>query len=292
MKTPQKAGIVSGILIIACTGFSDSGIRDHRLQYSNRNNSNMQPILIDKFIVPEEAKEEFVNRLNTNLDFIGTLPGFVKTAVYEQTDGEGEFNFVTTAFWESNEALTNAKEAVKNEYQRQGFDPPEMFERLNIRMDRAVYREKTTILQSSAKNKQVVRRLYEECLNKREFELLKELVNEDYTGLSGETGPSAFEGSVRSIIRAFPDIRWTIEDLVAEGDKVTVRWSWQGIHTNTFRGIFPPTQKHVTDHAIAIYQFRDNKIINAWIQTDRLGFLQQIGVIPGDLRKLSLPQEE
>ncbi|MEX2345751.1 MAG: ester cyclase [Balneolaceae bacterium] len=292
MKSAQKVVILSGILIIAGTGRFHSGISDHLLQYSNATNLIMQPILIDKFIVPQEAKEEFINRLDTNLDFIRTLPGFVKTAVYEQTGGEGEFNFVTTAFWESNEALVNARTAVTNEYQKQGFDPPEMFERLNIRMDRAVYREKTTISQSPEKNKQVVRRLYEECLNKREFSLLKELVDEDYTGISGETGPSGFGGSLRSIIRAFPDIRWTIEALVAEGDKVTVRWSWQGVHTDTFRNIFPPTQKHVTDHAIAIYQFRDNKIINAWIQTDRLGFLQQIGVIPGDLRELPLPWNE
>ncbi|MEX0646644.1 MAG: ester cyclase [Balneolaceae bacterium] len=292
MKSAQKAVILSGILIIAGTGCFHSGISDYLLQYSNTTNLIMQPILIDKFIVPQEANEEFINRLDTNLDFIRTLPGFVKTAAYEQTGGEGEFNFVTTAFWESNEALESAKKAVKNEYHRQGFDPSEMFNRLNIKIERAVYREKTTISQSPEKNKQVVRRLYEECLNKQEFSLLKELVDEDYTGISGETGPSGFEGSLRSIIRAFPDIRWTIEDLVAEGDKVTVRWSWQGVHTDTFRNIFPPTQKHVTDHAIAIYQFRDNKIINAWIQTDRLGFLQQIGVIPGDLRELPLPRKE
>lgn len=127
------------------------------------------------------------------------------------------------------------------------------------------------------KNKEVVRRLYEDCLNKRDFELLGELISEDYSGIRRETGPSGFQKTTQSIIQAFPDIKWTIEDLVAEGDKVVVRWSWQGTHTGTFRNLFPPTRAKVTDHAIAIYQLRDSKIVKAWIQSDRLGFLQQLG---------------
>lgn len=139
-------------------------------------------------------------------------------------------------------------------------------------------------------NKEVVRRLYEECLNKRQFEVLSELIAEEYTGIRGEKGPTGFEETVRSIIQGFPDIQWTVEDLIAEGDKVVVRWSWQGTHTGTFRGFLPATQQPVSDHAIAIYQFRDAKIVRAWIQSDRLGFLQQLGMIPEDLRTLAQSQ--
>ena len=58
----------------------------------------MKPlILIDKFIVPLQAREEFVERMSVNRSFIKTLPGFVEDTAYEQTGGEGEFNFVTIA---------------------------------------------------------------------------------------------------------------------------------------------------------------------------------------------------
>ena len=137
------------------------------------------------------------------------------------------------------------------------------------------------------KNKEIVRRLYEECLNKRNFELLNVFIANDYAGSKDESGPAGFAGNVQSIIKAFPDIQWKVEYLIAEDNKVVVRWSWQGTHTDTFRGFFPATQKQVTDHAIAIYEFDNYKIVKASIQTDRLGFLQQLGIIPQDLNTLS-----
>lgn len=279
--------ILSGLLLVACSNLFAQESNDPQIKNSNTNTSAMQTILIDKFIVPSDAEEEFNSRLNTNLDFIRTLPGLVEATAFEQTGGEGEFNYVTTAVWENDEAFKSAKETVREKYQKEGFDPQEMFKRLNIKMGRASYKKKIAVPGTAEKNKEIVRRLYEDCLNTRNFELLDEFVAEEYEGIRDETGPSGFEESVQSIIRAFPDIQWTIEDLIAEGDRVTIRWSWQGIHTGIFRGFLTPTQNHVTDHAIAIYQFRNNKIIKAWIQTDRLGFLQQTGVIPEDLRKLS-----
>lgn len=145
--------------------------------------------------------------------------------------------------------------------------------------------------QTPEKNKEIVRKLYQDCLNKRNFELLKEFIAEDYAGIRGEKGPAGFTETVQSIIQAFPDIRWTIEDLIEAEDKVVVRWSWQGTHEGTFRGFLQASHKKVTDHAIVIYQFRDHKIIKAWIESDRLGFLQQIGVVPQDLGSLAQPQK-
>lgn len=85
-----------------------------------------------------------------------------------------------------------------------------------------------------------------------------------------------------AVIDAFPDIKWTIEDIISEGDKVVVRWHWNGIHKAPFRGI-PPSNKAVVDNANVIYQLKDGKITASWIQGDRLGVLTQIGVIPKDL---------
>jgi steroid delta-isomerase-like uncharacterized protein len=130
-------------------------------------------------------------------------------------------------------------------------------------------------------NKQVVRKLYEQCINTGKMEMLTDLVAEDYVS-DGQNGVTGFATNIESLRKGFPNIQFTVEDLIAEGDRVTARWQWQGTHDGTFRGI-PATHKQVTNDGIVIYQLRDGKIIHSWLQTDRLGALQQIGVIPKDL---------
>jgi len=136
-------------------------------------------------------------------------------------------------------------------------------------------------LQSPEKNKETVRNLYEKILNERKLALLDRIISEDYTGIQGEKGVAGFAGTVNSVISGFPDIKWTVEDLIAEGDKVVIRWTWTGTNTGTLLGL-APSNKHVTNHAIAIYQFKNDKIVHAWMQSDRLGVLQQVGVISAD----------
>lgn len=143
-----------------------------------------------------------------------------------------------------------------------------------------------SMTQTPEKNKETIRRLYEDLLNHGELELLDQVIADDYIGIYGQKGPQAFAETIRGLRQGFPDIQWTIEDLVAEGDRVAARWTWQATHQNAFRG-FPASQQRVTDKAIAIYQFKNNKIIHAWIETDRLGVLQQIGAVPEDLGSLS-----
>jgi steroid delta-isomerase-like uncharacterized protein len=133
-------------------------------------------------------------------------------------------------------------------------------------------------------NKAIIRRLYEEILNTGKLELLDQVVADDYTGPRGIKGPLGFASAVKPVILAFPDIKWSIEDIIAEGDKVVVMWSWKGTNKNSFDG-FPPTNKEVTHHSINIFQLSGGKIVNAWMQADRLGFYQQIGVISQDAVK-------
>ena len=78
---------------------------------------------------------------------------------------------------------------------------------------------------------------------------------------------------------AFPDIHYTLDDVVAEGDRVAVRWHWTGTHKAPFRA-FPATGKAVTNPGTGIFRFQDGKIVAAALETDRLGFLEQIGVVP------------
>ena len=133
-----------------------------------------------------------------------------------------------------------------------------------------------------ARNKEHVRTLYEECINRGRLELLNELVSSDYVGVNGERGPEGFRQTVAGLRSGFPDIQFTLEDLIAEGDRVAVRWRWTGTHQGAFRGL-APSHKRVTNTAIAIYQFQADHIVRAWLEADRLGVLQQVGGTPSDL---------
>lgn len=130
-------------------------------------------------------------------------------------------------------------------------------------------------------NKAAVRRLYLDILSTGQLERLDEVIAPDYAGVRGERGPTGFAATITPVRAAFPDIQWTIDDLVAEGDRVVVRWSWRGTHRGQFQA-FAPTQKVVTQQAIVIYSFREGKMTQAWMQSDRLGFLQQMGAVPLD----------
>jgi len=137
---------------------------------------------------------------------------------------------------------------------------------------------------SSQNNKEIVRRLYEEVMNKRNLDILKTLISEDVTGAPGKKGVAVFEEPIRSLIKAFPDIQWQLEDLFGEGDKVVVRWEWKGTQAEPFGG-FPSSGKTVVNGGMAIYRLKEGKIIDVQLQTDRLGFLQRLGVVPANLTR-------
>ena len=99
----------------------------------------MHKILIDTFVVPEEAKSVFLDQSRNVQAFLRTLPGFVEGYLHEKVEGSGRFNVVTTAVWESETAYENAKKAMADEFQRAGFKAQEMMKRLKIEVDRAVY---------------------------------------------------------------------------------------------------------------------------------------------------------
>lgn len=140
-------------------------------------------------------------------------------------------------------------------------------------------------IQIQNKNKETVRILYERILNTGKLELLHTIFSEEYNGLSGPLGlkgVAGFAATINVLIGAFPDIKWTIEDLFAEGNKVAVKATWRGTNLGEYRGL-PPTQKEFINSGIGIFQFNEGKIINAWLETDRLGFLQQSGIVPQEL---------
>ncbi len=93
-------------------------------------------------------------------------------------------------------------------------------------------------------------------------------------------GPEAEQRLVEMYRAAFPDLRFTVEHLVAEGDSVAARLTVRGTHRGELLGI-PPTGNQVTLAVMELYRLADGKIAEQWVTMDALGLLQQLGAIPG-----------
>ncbi len=136
----------------------------------------------------------------------------------------------------------------------------------------------------SMENKAIVRRLYEEVWNKRRVELVDELMSpshamhDNHLPDSG-VGPEAYKRNVARFVTSFPDLRFTVEDMVAENDRVAVGWTISGTHKGEFRGI-SPTDKKVSMEGITIHHIADGKIMDSYANADYLGLMQQLGVAP------------
>jgi steroid delta-isomerase-like uncharacterized protein len=136
---------------------------------------------------------------------------------------------------------------------------------------------------STEENKALIRHEYEDGVNKQNLNIADEVFAPDYVGhlpgLPPVQGLDAYKQVASGFYTAFPDLQTTVEDLIAEGDKVAVRHSWRGTHKRDFQGI-PPTGKQVTFTSMDIYRIVGGKIAEEWIEIDMLGLLQQLGVIP------------
>jgi|SRR5271166_3505401 len=96
---------------------------------------------VDKFLVPDHAREEFLARVQATHAVLRAQAGFVGDAILEQTSGPGEFNFVTIVRWENAEAMEPARQAVTALHEKMQFKPREMMARLGIRADIANYKD-------------------------------------------------------------------------------------------------------------------------------------------------------
>lgn len=133
-------------------------------------------------------------------------------------------------------------------------------------------------------NKAMVRRFYE-AVNTGNLDQLDDLIVTDYIhhdeALPPEMqrGRDAYKGLCAMFISAFPDLHGTIDDLVAEGDKVACRLTWRGTHRGNLMGI-PATGKQATFSEMSIQRIANGKIMEGWVTFDALGMMQQLGAIP------------
>lgn len=134
----------------------------------------------------------------------------------------------------------------------------------------------------SEQNKKIARQVFEEIQSQGKTNLVDQIVANDYVGhtppkdFNGPEGAKQFEAMLRS---GFPDLRVTVEDQLAEGDRVATRWTFRGTHHGEFQGI-PPTGKQVTMKGITIFRIANGKLIEGWNRPDMLGMLQQLGALP------------
>jgi len=136
---------------------------------------------------------------------------------------------------------------------------------------------------STEENKAVFRRIYEEFLNQGNFDVGKDLFVTNYVNHTIPPGqPQGLEGQtqfIAAVRTAFPDLQFTIEDIIAEGDKVVGHVTWRGTHQGEFIGI-EPTGKKVTAEGVDIIRFAGGKAVENWYFGDTLVLMQQLGAIP------------
>lgn len=130
---------------------------------------------------------------------------------------------------------------------------------------------------STEENKQLVRRFMEGALN---LDAVDKFAAPDMIDHSrGGAGREGLRQALGLVAAAFPDWQTTIEDLIAEGDKVVLRGVGHGTHRGAFMGI-APTGKQVAVPGIHIMRIADGKIVEHWAQADDLGMMRQLGVVP------------
>ncbi|GAC1367274.1 MAG: ester cyclase [Ktedonobacteraceae bacterium] len=135
---------------------------------------------------------------------------------------------------------------------------------------------------STEDNKALARRYIEEVFNQKNLALVDELNTPDFVLHNASMtiqGREPYKQYLSMLLTAFPDMHISIEDMIAEGDIVTERVTIRSTHKGDYMGI-PPTGKQATMTAIYIIRFTNGKGVEVWANSDDLGAMQQLGVIP------------
>jgi len=133
-------------------------------------------------------------------------------------------------------------------------------------------------------NKAVAARFFTDVWGSGSESVAQELLASNYVGhMTGNPVTLDRAGWLvffRAFRTAFPDAQFTIEDMIAEGDRVVLRLTMRGTHRGVFNGI-PPTGRTVVVSGVSIERIVNGRIVEGWVTNDALGMLQQLGVIPG-----------
>lgn len=141
---------------------------------------------------------------------------------------------------------------------------------------------------SVQENKALARRVFDEVWSQGNLDLADEILTPDFVGRPGGLGepfkgPAGAKEFIGRLREGFPDITFTIEDTIAEGDLVATRWTATGTHDGEFMG-FEPTGRRATIGGMTIQRFEDGRIVEGWTQPDAVGLLRVIGALPEPAR--------
>lgn len=151
-----------------------------------------------------------------------------------------------------------------------------------------VLRSKTGANMSLEENKAIVRRFYEELWNKRNLSVADEIIAPECVTHQLQSGaisvavprsPEAVKQHVNEWLTGFPDLRFEVQQMIAEEDLVTSRSMMSGTHTGAWLGI-APTGKEVSIRLMVTQRIADGRIVEDWVLVEALGFFQQLGLIP------------
>ena len=135
---------------------------------------------------------------------------------------------------------------------------------------------------SIRENKAVVRRFFEELLSTDNFAVADEILSPGFrfyfAGSPVAMDLESYKEFLAARRAAFPDRRFVVEDIIAEGEKVSVRFTMRGTHKGDFRGI-APSGKEVTMTGIDMIRLSDGKMVEDRVEVDQLGMMRQLGVI-------------
>jgi steroid delta-isomerase-like uncharacterized protein len=133
----------------------------------------------------------------------------------------------------------------------------------------------------SEQNKTLARRWFEDLFSRGNLDAANEILSAefvDHLTHEDERGLEELKHYVSIYRSAFPDIQDTVEDIVAEGDKVVVRWTSSGTHQGEFMGV-APTGRHLTFTGMRLFRIADSKIVESWVNIDERGLQEQLGAV-------------
>jgi steroid delta-isomerase-like uncharacterized protein len=132
---------------------------------------------------------------------------------------------------------------------------------------------------SLEESKRLVRRQFDDLINRKDLSVIEADMAEDFVDHEAAPHlPPGREGArawIRHLYEVVPDLHATIEDMVAEGDRVVVRNTWRGTHTGPFMGV-PPTGRPFVLKGIVMWRVAGGKIVERWAKLDRFGLMQQL----------------
>ncbi|MBI4790833.1 MAG: ester cyclase [Chloroflexi bacterium] len=134
---------------------------------------------------------------------------------------------------------------------------------------------------STEQNKAIARRYIEELWNQNNLAVIDEIIAPD---LVGHAGAQTFRGAdtlrqrAKNLRAIYSDVRFTLEDQIAEADKALLRWTFRARHTGEYMGA-KPTGKEVVATGMNLFRLANGKIAEIWVESDDLGELQQLGIV-------------